>query len=73
MPLFGPARVEEGTKCTKCRRGTYTKVKEHYQRDGLGKAMFKGFMTGATGKSASEIGLGKATYRCSACGHEVTN
>ena len=73
MSFFGPARVEEGTKCRNCRKGTYTKVREHHQRSGLLKAMFTGFMEGATKKKASELGLAKATFKCSSYRHEVTN
>ena len=73
MPLFGPTRVEEGSKCTECRRGTYKKVGERHHGGGLAKAMFTGFMTGATKQSASELGLAKAVFKCSHCGHEVTN
>ena len=73
MPFFGPTRVEEGSECRSCRRGTYTKYAEHHQGGGLAKAMFTGFMEGATKMKASELGLAKATFKCTSCGHKVTN
>ena len=72
MSLFGTTKVEEGAKCPNCKRGVYKKHKVHHEKMGLGKALFTGFMTGATKQSASELGLAKTTYRCTSCGHEVT-
>ena len=72
MALFGPTKVEDGSPCQQCRKGTYQKTKEHVERAGLGKTLFTAFMKGATKESASELGLAKATYVCSKCGHTVT-
>jgi len=72
MSLFSTDKIEEGAKCANCRRGAYKKVREIHEREGFGKTLFKGLMKGATKQSASEIGLGKAVYKCSKCGHEVT-
>ena len=70
--FFRPTPVEEGSICNECRKGTYHKTKEHVERASLGKTLFTGFMKGATKQSASELGLAKATYVCSKCGHTVT-
>ena len=72
MPLFGSSRASDGSPCYNCRRGTYQKTREHHHGGGFGKALFTGLMKGATKQSASELGLAKATYVCSKCGHKVT-
>ena len=72
MPLFESSRAENGSPCNKCRRGTYQKTREHVERAGLGKTIFTGLMKGATKQSASELGLAKADYVCSKCGHTET-
>ena len=41
MATFGSSIVEEGFKCTECRRGTYRKICERHHGGGLAKAILR--------------------------------